>query len=506
MKKYMLLLLSCFFWNQSFALSPLECYTQSASETFSSTQAIIETPSQDLIAVQDGLELPLSSAEYSQRYLPFTANIPSRKDSTSLYAQRYLFETLDSQITSEIILDTSDIVANTPYELIFLSQARSHKAVFYISQDGQSYSQVQQADISDFSPKKIKIVWESTKETQLREKIEISELSIRKRDFSNLLSGMKSGIPVYFYMGNTCKTSQKMSQWSAPVWDMSVTSLYFVENPRYYEYITDSDSDGIKDHKDNCKNLANRDQKDINQNKVWDACEFDTDSDGVPDEVDNCRNTVNPEQKDSDGDGIGDVCDNCDLYNPDQFDTDGNKTGDRCDQAQKYLLENDTDSDGVENARDICPKIANPLQEDDDADGVGNVCDNCKSYQNPFQEDINTNGVWDICEDGDADGLEWLQDNCPTIANPEQADDDNDGVGNICEDDDGDGVLFSVDNCPYVYNPDQSNIDSDVLGDVCDESDDRFLESNKTIFIILMILAILGFIAGIYVMAQKIQK
>lgn len=35
----------------------------------------------------------------------------------------------------------------------------------------------------------------------------------------------------------------------------------------------------------------------------------DLDNDGVPDEVDNCSEVFNPDQADLDGDGLGDVCD-----------------------------------------------------------------------------------------------------------------------------------------------------------------------------------------------------
>ncbi|NLX14652.1 MAG: hypothetical protein GXY44_13505 [Phycisphaerales bacterium] len=54
--------------------------------------------------------------------------------------------------------------------------------------------------------------------------------------------------------------------------------------------------------------------------------------------------------------------------------------------------------------------------------------------------------------DQDNDGIPDAQDNCPTIANPDQADSNNNGVGDACEDivddADGDGVPDDDDECP----------------------------------------------------------
>lgn len=61
----------------------------------------------------------------------------------------------------------------------------------------------------------------------------------------------------------------------------------------------------------------------------------DEDEDQVADEVDNCRGVANPDQRDTDQDGVGDACDNCpEKYNPDQIDADGNGIGDRCENTK----------------------------------------------------------------------------------------------------------------------------------------------------------------------------
>lgn len=74
--------------------------------------------------------------------------------------------------------------------------------------------------------------------------------------------------------------------------------------------------------------------------------------------------------------------------------------------------------------------------------------------------------------DTDGDGIVDAVDNCPTVANPQQEDTDGDGVGDACElpgesDDDGDNVDNEVDNCPGLANPDQEDFDNDGVGDAC---------------------------------------
>jgi hypothetical protein len=85
------------------------------------------------------------------------------------------------------------------------------------------------------------------------------------------------------------------------------------------QYIPDPDLDTVPGGCDNCPNVANTNQSDV-------------DGDGVGDVCDNCPNVANTNQSDVDGDGVGDVCDNCPtIYNPDQADSDHDGIGDACD-------------------------------------------------------------------------------------------------------------------------------------------------------------------------------
>src|ERR1700674_4391578 len=65
-------------------------------------------------------------------------------------------------------------------------------------------------------------------------------------------------------------------------------------------------------------------------------------------------------------------------------------------------LTNDIDGDGIPNASDNCPSVANADQADADGDGVGNVCDNCPNWPNPSQALPN----WTVpAGDTDCDGF-----------------------------------------------------------------------------------------------------
>jgi hypothetical protein len=122
----------------------------------------------------------------------------------------------------------------------------------------------------------------------------------------------------------------------------------------------------------------------------------------------------------------------------------------------------DGDGDGIADAADSCPAIADPMQLDGDRDGVGDACDVCPTIADPTQGDRDGDGIGDACDD------------CPSTPDPGQADADGDGIGDACApgvpapDTDGDGVVDTSDDCPIVPDPGQADADGDGIGDACD--------------------------------------
>jgi len=58
----------------------------------------------------------------------------------------------------------------------------------------------------------------------------------------------------------------------------------------------------------------------------------------------------------------------------------------------------DADADGIADADDNCPAIANETQYDEDHDGLGDVCDGCPHLADPAQPDGDGDGVDDLCD------------------------------------------------------------------------------------------------------------
>lgn len=449
----------------------------------------------------------------------------------------------DTRNTNEIVLNFSKKIVNQNIIPKINYSARFHEMQYFLSEDNINYFAVDKYDISDFDFKYLKIKFYRNVKTKQEEKIRFTELSFTNTHFTYLVKSLSSN-QINIYTNNKCtnnylpksyannfpinnssreitlELSRNSSLTANPKKDTDNDGIYndsdnckFIYNPKQqdsnwdkkWDLCSDDDRDNIIWNKDNCINTYNPDQKDINRNNIWDICEFDADKDWIYDSVDNCRNIANPYQLDTDNDNIWNSCDNCNLYNPSQIDENQNWIWDICEKTETHLTENDDDKDGIINYRDNCRYISNPDQLDFDKDNIWNSCDNCKDIQNSEQIDKNENWVWDMCEDSDDDWIMWYLDNCIHITNSNQSDDNNNWIWNKCEDTDYDRIVFVNDNCPFKHNPDQADIDKDGIWDTCDEKDDRFIESNKTFFIILLVIIVALFWIWIVSMLKKLQ-
>lgn len=161
----------------------------------------------------------------------------------------------------------------------------------------------------------------------------------------------------------------------------------------------DMDGDGVDDARDNCIDVPNADQANLDGDPLGDVCDPDDDGDAVDDVVDNCARVPNADQWDLDGDGLGDACDpdddadgvldgvdNCArLANADQANLDGDWFGDACDPDDDNdgLLDSDearlgtdprvvdTDGDGLSDGAEVHRHGTSPLLRDTDADWYG---------------------------------------------------------------------------------------------------------------------------------------
>lgn len=324
--------------------------------------------------------------------------------------------------------------------------------------------------------------------------------------------------------------------------DGGTINLFEIELCAIGEFSVDTDLDGVIDDADNCPEVANADQSDIDEDGLGDVCDDDIDGDGILNEDDNCPEHANPDQADLDMDGIGDWCDvECtSATTEDTPITIADSGDDATYTATVEIMENiiitdvnvtinidhDWDSDldiflSNPNGDLIELSTGNGGAGDNytdtvfDQDADASISSGTPPFTGSFipEGDLSSlngdysAGVWtlvvtdtfgafdggvinsftlEVCGildpyDYDVDGVLNEDDNCLLTVNPDQSDIDGDGQGDLCDDDmDGDGVLNVNDNCPGTINPDQSDIDGDGLGDICDNDMDGDGSPNST--------------------------
>ncbi len=120
------------------------------------------------------------------------------------------------------------------------------------------------------------------------------------------LAEPNTGYQIYFNADEAVTLPQGETGRYDQVAPLMINAFSIHTNPLYVK--SDSDDDGIDNEVDNCSNISNPDQADVDKNSQGDACE-DFDKDGLINSLDNCSNDPNRNQADEDGDKIGDVCD-----------------------------------------------------------------------------------------------------------------------------------------------------------------------------------------------------
>lgn len=167
-------------------------------------------------------------------------------------------------------------------------------------------------------------------------------------------------------------------------------------------------------------------------------CPPDPDNDGLRNHLDNCDDIANIDQTDSDGDGAGDICDVCkDIPDPLQEDTDDDGIGDLCDDDQ--------DNDGVPNNLELANDM-DPKNPDSDGDTISDL------------EEFSPGLPTDTDDDGDLDANDTDADNDSILDSVEAGDadletaavdTDADGIPDYRDlDSDNDTLLDRNDICP----------------------------------------------------------
>ncbi|MBT9554990.1 MAG: hypothetical protein IV100_03125 [Myxococcales bacterium] len=164
-------------------------------------------------------------------------------------------------------------------------------------------------------------------------------------------------------------------------------------------------------------------------------------------------------------------------------------------------VDNDDDDDGIVDAADVCPELADPQQADLDGDGVGDGCDTDDDGDGDF-DDMDCAPLDEARHVQALEVCNGIDDNCDGHIDYGLPDLDADGLMDLCDPDrDGDGDLDAVDcapddaargpsavercntsddDCDGLPDDGLPDFDQDGSGDSCDP--DRDGDGNSNIF------------------------
>lgn len=153
------------------------------------------------------------------------------------------------------------------------------------------------------------------------------------------------------------------------------------------------DGDSVPDAQDNCPEVANADQADLDGDGLGDACDADVDGDGLDAQQETAQGT-DPRLADSDSDGLSDGEEVARGTHPRQVDSDQDGVQDGEEVANRTNpLEKDTDGDGLDDGEER-RLGTNPREVDTDGDGLDDARE-LRLGTNPTLADTDGDGVSD---------------------------------------------------------------------------------------------------------------
>lgn len=244
-----------------------------------------------------------SSAGTTKRYTFDDFGNISQIDDTEFGVTNYGYDDLDQLISAKTIGGESkfydyDLLGNIESvtgsgkaDFYFHSQSKIHQILKVESNPEIAYFLLGSDGIQKGRKSAILNILASGEPTQMRISLSQSFSNSLWLDFNNLHEQSFNSFgdkTLYIQVRNSLGTSQTQST-------------------TFNLQTDDLDSDGVKDFQDNCPNIPNQSQSDLDSDSIGDVCDSDTDGDGISNkwETDNGLDPTNPNDAKDDPDNDG---------------------------------------------------------------------------------------------------------------------------------------------------------------------------------------------------------